>query len=50
MFIERKVCYSALFTNSVRWHTSAVSFPKSDIILAQLACSLSDVMFFYTQE
>ncbi len=44
MFVERKVCYSALFTNLVRWHTSAVSFP-SDIILAQLACHMSDIMF-----
>jgi hypothetical protein len=27
MFVERKVCYSALFTNLVGWHASAVSFP-----------------------
>jgi hypothetical protein len=46
MFIERKVCYSALFTNLIGWHASAVSFPPSDIILAQLACPLSDVMFY----
>ncbi len=39
------VCYSALFTNLVGWHTGAVSFPLSDVILAQLACPLSDVMF-----
>ncbi len=45
MFVERKVCYSALFTNLVRWHAGAVSFPLSDVILAQLACPLSDVMF-----
>ncbi len=45
MFVERKVRYSALFTNLVMWHASAVSFPPSDIILAQLACPLSDVMF-----
>ncbi len=45
MFVERKVCYSALFTNLVRWHTGAVSFPLSDVILAQLACPLSDIMF-----
>ena len=45
MFVERKVRYSALFTNLVGWHASAVSFPLSDIILAQLACPLSDVMF-----
>ncbi len=45
MFAERKVCYSALFTNLVGWHASAVTFPLSDIILAQLACPLSDIMF-----
>jgi hypothetical protein len=45
MFVERKVQYSALFTNLVRQHAGAVSFPPSDIILAQLACPLSDVMF-----
>jgi hypothetical protein len=45
MFVERKVCYSALFINLAGWHTSAVSFPLSDVILAQLACPLSDVMF-----
>jgi hypothetical protein len=31
-------------TNLVRWHAGAVSFPLSDIILAQLACPLSDIM------
>jgi hypothetical protein len=45
MFAERKVHYSASFTNLVRWHANAVSFPLSDVILAQLACPLSDVMF-----
>ncbi len=45
MFFERKVCYAALFTNLVRWHACAVSFPLSDVILAQLAYPLSDVMF-----
>jgi hypothetical protein len=45
MFAERKVRYSALFTNLVRWHASAISFPLSDVILAQLACPLSDIMF-----
>ncbi len=45
MFVERKVRYSALFTNLVGWHAGAVSFPLSDIILAQLACPLSDMMF-----
>ncbi len=46
MFVERKVRYSALFTNLVRWHASDVSFPLSDIILAQLACPMIDVMFW----
>ncbi len=45
MFADRKVRYSTLFTNLVRWHAGAVSFPPIDIILAQLACPLSDVMF-----
>jgi hypothetical protein len=45
MFVEGKVHYSALFTNLVGCHASAVSFPLSDIILAKLACPLSDVMF-----
>jgi len=45
MFVERKVHYSALLTNLVGWHKSAVSLPLSDITLAQLACPLSDVMF-----
>ena len=45
MFVERKVCYSALFTKLVGWHASAVSFPLSDVILAQLACPLSYIMF-----
>jgi hypothetical protein len=45
MFVEKKVSYSALFKNLVGWHAGAVSFPLSDVILAQLACPLSDVMF-----
>jgi len=45
MFVERKVRYSALFTNLVRWHAGAVSFPLSDVILPQLDCPLSDIMF-----
>ncbi len=44
MFVERKVCYSALFTNLVGCHAGAVSFPLSDVILAQLACPLSKIM------
>jgi hypothetical protein len=45
MVVEGKVRYSALFTNLVGWHAGASSFPLSDVILAQLACPLSDVMF-----
>ncbi len=45
IFVERKVRYSALFTKLVRWHAGVVSFPLSDVILAQLACLLSDIMF-----
>ncbi len=45
MFVERKVRYSALYTNLVGWHAGAVSFPLSDVILAQIACPLSDIMF-----
>ncbi len=37
MFVERKVCKSALFTNLAGLHASAVSFPLSDVNLAQLA-------------
>jgi hypothetical protein len=45
MFVERKVRYSALFTNLVRWLTSSVCFPLSDVIFVQLACRLSDVKY-----
>jgi hypothetical protein len=50
MFVERerKVCYSALFTNLVEWQAGAVSSPLSDIILAQLAYPLSDVIVLFT--
>ncbi len=34
-----------LLTYLVGWQTSDVSLPPSDVILAQLACPLSDVMF-----
>jgi hypothetical protein len=44
VFVE-KVHYSAVFANLVGRHPGAVSLPPSDIILAQLACSLSDIMF-----
>ncbi len=46
MFAERKVRYSALFTNLVGCHPGAISFLPSDVILAQLACPLSDIMFW----
>ncbi len=42
---EREVSHSALFTYLVGWHAGAVSFSRSDIILAQLVYPLSDVMF-----
>jgi hypothetical protein len=41
---EREVSYSALFTNLFGWHTSAVTLPPGDVILAQLACTLNDVI------
>ncbi len=44
MFVERKVCYLALLKNLGGWHAGAVSFPPSDIILAQPACPLSDAI------
>ncbi len=46
MFVERKVCHLALVTYLVRWHAGAVSFPLSDVILAQLAGPLSDIMLY----
>ncbi len=47
MFVERKVCYSALFTNLdlIGWHAGAVSLAPSVVIFAQLAFPLNDVMF-----
>jgi hypothetical protein len=45
MFVERKVRCSALFTNLVGWHAGAVNFPLNDVILADLACPLSYVIF-----
>ncbi len=46
MFVERKINYSALFTNLFGWHAGAASYPPSDFILAQLAFPLSDIMFW----
>ncbi len=45
MFVDRKVRYSTLFTNLIGWHAGSVSLPPMAVILAQLACPLSDVMF-----
>ncbi len=45
MLVDRKVRYSALYTNLVGWHAGAVNFHLRDIILAKLACSLSDIVF-----
>ncbi len=33
---------------SLRWHARAVSFPLSDVILAQLACPLSDMFCLHS--
>jgi hypothetical protein len=41
---------SALFTYLVRWYPGAVNLPPGDIILAQLAYPLSDVIFCLGQE
>jgi hypothetical protein len=49
MFVERLVGYSALLTYLVGWHARAVSFPPSDVILPQLACPLSVVMFLHSR-
>jgi hypothetical protein len=46
MFVKRKVRCSALFTNLVGQHAGAVSFHLSDVILAQLAFPLSDIMIY----
>jgi hypothetical protein len=45
MFVERWVSYSALFTFLVGWYASAVSLPPDDVIFAQLACPLNDIIF-----
>jgi hypothetical protein len=39
--------YSALFTFLVGWHASEVSLAPGDVILAQLACPLNEVIFVY---
>jgi hypothetical protein len=45
MSVERWVGYSVLLTYLVGWHASAVSLPLRDVIFAQLASPLSDIMF-----
>jgi len=50
MFVEIFFNYSVLFTYLGGWYASAVSFPISDVILAQLACPLSDIMFCLLEE
>jgi hypothetical protein len=45
MFVWRKFSLSALFTFLVGWHASADSLPQGDIIFAQLACPLNEVIF-----
>jgi hypothetical protein len=50
MFFERKVGSSALFTLLVGWHASAVSLQPSDVIFAELACPMNDVIFCLHQE
>jgi hypothetical protein len=39
------VTFSALFTFWVGWHPSAVNLPPGDVIFAQLACPLNDIIF-----
>jgi hypothetical protein len=47
MFVDRYVGSSALFTFVVGWHASAVSLPSGDVIVAQLASPLNDIIFSY---
>jgi len=42
---DRLVSHSGLFSDLVIWHAGAVSSPPADIIFAQLACPLNDVIF-----
>jgi hypothetical protein len=48
VFVERKVCYSALSTFLVGWYAGAVSLPPGDVILAQLACHPECHHFLFT--
>jgi hypothetical protein len=49
LFVEMQACYSALFTFLVGWYTRAVSLPPDDVIFAQLACPLNNVIFVYNR-
>jgi hypothetical protein len=40
--------YSALFTFLVGWYGCAVSLPPSDVIFAQLACPLNNIIYLFT--
>jgi hypothetical protein len=42
--VSREVAWLPFFVYLVGWHASAVSLPPGDIILAQLACPLNDVI------
>jgi hypothetical protein len=50
IFVEGKVHYSALFTFLVGWQAGAIRLPPGDIIFAQLACPLNDIIFYLHQE
>ncbi len=50
MFVDRKVSYSTLFTYLVGWHAGAIRLLLADVIFAQLACPLNDVIFCLHQE
>jgi len=47
-FVERLAPQLCLLL--VGCHASAVSFPPGDVILAQLACPLNDIIFYLHQE
>ncbi len=46
----KEIGYFALFTFLVGWHTCVVSLPTGDVIFAQLAYPLNDVIFCLHQE
>jgi hypothetical protein len=52
-YYEQGVCREIFWLLSfvyflVRWHTSEVSLPPGDVIFAQLACTLNDVIVLFT--